>query len=524
MAVIRVFQHIFIVLILAGHCLPQQLFANTADKESPLAILPIVDLKPIQDLSSGWIDDEHRFQRAPFWRASTEQWELSRFFSASDTKDTVWVYFEKLAWETEVWLNGSLLKLQKEPFQALLLPLPPGMLSDSSNVLTIRQEQNSLAKKFWPQSFCGSYGKIWLLGRSAERKPPVYSKWVSAAKEVAFLAPWSPETGPVADGAWFKTKLAEIKSRGISVIYFPFEPPALYLSQCNEEGFSRLDNLLAAGKVAFVNEYPQAWGRSGIPVPFWFTEDGSRSRNFGALVAGEILENGYLRKADRLALSVFLVLALLGLLLIKVLTPRLWVALPEFLTKSKIYLELIRNGKFLRQYEVILLTIYRTALLSLILALTIYYISLSGKWEWLNVFSSKSILFRLYFATEYTPVQIFFQVWAYVGAISLFKYILMSFCGQVFNIQGLGQSIQDLDIFASFPLLWLPLLPVTVLFFAPPTSSGIAAGFLLALILIYQLRLLGILYQGISSIFQFSAGIKILYICALEIVPWVIMI
>jgi hypothetical protein len=81
-----------------------------------------------------------------------------------------------------------------------------------------------------------------------------------------------------------------------------------------------------------------------------------------------------------------------------------------------------------------------------------------------------------------------------------------------------------LDVFAAYPLNLVPMLPATFIFFLDPLVGSVILRIWALLFLLYGIRRVWLIYTGLGRLFQISVSLKILYICTLEILPWLLLI
>jgi hypothetical protein len=187
-------------------------------------------------------------------------------------------------------------------------------------------------------------------------------------------------------------------------------------------------------------------------------------------------------------------------------------------------MELIASSKFLKEEQRLMMNLVRIFFFATTLSLYLYYLSVSGNWARLNVLSTNSLLYQLYAGTDYSLYAIFFQVFAAALALTLLKYFILNLTASVYRIHNLGSVVQSLDVFASFPVNLLPMVPGAVIFFLDTDQGRICLSIWYTLMLIYILRRVVLTYSGLGRLFQLSTSLKILHICTLEISPWIFLL
>jgi hypothetical protein len=119
---------------------------------------------------------------------------------------------------------------------------------------------------------------------------------------------------------------------------------------------------------------------------------------------------------------------------------------------------------------------------------------------------------------------LFLQVFAVVGGLSILKYFLLGFIATVYRVHSFSPTIQNLDIYASFPLNLLPVVPGAAIFFMNAEQGAILLVVWYCLMAIHWLRRIYLMSFGLSRLFPLSLSLKILYICTLEISPWIFLL
>jgi hypothetical protein len=485
-------------------------------------------LAPILDLRGKWLDVDDGSITVPFCDQKSDRRDLGKLFDVPDytgLPSKVFLYIEGLSWTAEVKLNGALLAVTEDPFSEYLLPLQKEWLNPVGNKLEVILRRSGPSKPLYPNRFLGIYRQIFILGPdSLERAPRIPQKTVSASRAVV-IAPWTIENGIVYDTlAVGKALQGMFAYPEPDPVYFPFRPSAQTMDLAARLGVKVLLDIGGADSVAFYNKYPVSPEAGAFFGRFWRDEKNRPTEVYGTYFSQESLERRDLALPDKIALLTLLLGPVLMMLLLKLITPRLYASLPEYLTKTKIYLELIAGAKFLKDQQRWAMNLMRMVFTAIFVSLYLYYVSLSGDWTRLNILSSESFLYHYFEGTMPSLYQIFMQVLGVVAGLNLLKYFMLNLTGSIFRVFGFSSTLQNLDIFASFPLNFLPILPGAVIFFLAAETGTVLMHVWHALILIYFLRRLILVFNGLTKLFQFSTGIKILYICSLELAPWIFLI
>jgi hypothetical protein len=485
-------------------------------------------LGPVQDLNGEWIDVDRGRVQVPFADMEADRMDLGRRFEVpgyDSLPDTLYLYFGGLAWTAEVRLNGALLKVTDQPFAEHLLPLRKEWLTPRDNRLEITLRRDGPGFRFQPRNFAGIFREVFLLAPDPNARQVRIPKRVDRGSRAVVLASWDSENGFLHDTVVLKQALQGMFSYPYEdPVWFAFPPSSHAMDLVARSGRSILTDLAGVDSLCFYNTFPIEADAGDFSGRFWRDAKGRPTAAYGSFISRTELDTQQLRSPDKLALLILLLIPVIMLLLLKLIAPRLYAALPEYITKTKIYLELIAGSKFLKDEQRLLMNLMRMVLVAVTASLYIYYVGLSGNWDRLNILSSESFLFQYFDGTAPTLYLIFLQVIAVVVGLNLVKYLFLNVSGGIFRVYGLAAMVQNLDIFAAFPLNLLPLAPAAIIFFLDAGTGSILLVVWNICLLIYFIRRLVLIYGGLSKLFQFSTGIKFLYICSLEIAPWVFLI
>jgi hypothetical protein len=356
-------------------------------------------------------------------------------------------------------------------------------------------------------------------------KFPKFPETVSHATNAALFAAWSPENQYLYDTTIVKQLGAGLFSfPHQQPIAFPFRPSNQSLAILAAYGWKVVANPEGADSLAAYNAFHFSTEAAHKNLHFWRDEEMRPTSYYGSYQGHASVNNPELNQPNRAALVLFLLIPVFCMVLLKILAPKAYGSLGEYLTKTKIYLELIADNKFLKVEQRWLMNFLRMILTSVTIALFLYYVELSESWRMLNVFGSHSILYTTLYGSMMPLWQIFVWTLAVVISLNLAKYFIINGIGTIFRVFSLGPSIQNLDVFAAFPSNLVPFLPASFIFFLDPLAGAIILRVWAILFFLYGARRVWLMYSGLGRLYQISGSLKILYICTLEILPWVILI
>ncbi len=485
-------------------------------------------LSPVTDLQGIWIDENQNRHVVPFNYFDREEMELTRAFDLPgyrDLQDTLFLYCEAIAWSSEIQLNGRLLAVTDDPFAEHLLPIQKEWLDSTGNHLKIKMSTKGLSFPWYPKRFLGIFRQILLLQVDSMPRFPKFPSTVAHATHAVMFAPWTASTQFLHDSSIVRQLGDGLFSFPYDVpVAFPFRPSNESLAILGALGWKILANPADADSLAIYNAFPFSNAAGHKNLHFWRDAEMRPARAYGIYQSQASISNPELGKPNKTGLVIFLIIPIFCMLLLKLLAPRAYGSLGEYITKTKIYLELIADNKFLKLEQRWLMNGLRMVLTATTLTLFLYYIDLSESWKMLNLISGHSVLYDALYGEEMQLGKIFLYAFGIIVCLNLAKYVMFNGIGTVFRVFSLGSTIQNLDVFASFPTNLIPILPASFIFFLDPGVGGIVLRVWALLFILYGARRVWLIYSGMGRLYQISGSLKILYICTLEILPWVILI
>jgi hypothetical protein len=485
-------------------------------------------LSPVLDLQGIWYDANGNRHRVPFNLFDRDEMAITRKFDLPDydkLQDTLYLYCEAIAWSSEINLNGRLLAVTDDPFAEYLLPLDKTWLLPTGNSLNIKLSTQGLSFPWYPKHFLGIFRQILLLQVDSLPRFPKFPVTVGHAPHAVLFAAWSQEHQYKSDSALLRDLGSGLFSFPYRVpIAFPFRPSNRSQAILASLGWEVLASPEGADSLAAYNSFPFSTEAEHKNLHFWRDSEMRPTAFYGDYQGKEGLNSPELNQPNKASLLIFLLIPVFCMLLLKLLAPRAYASLGEYLTKTKIYLELIGDNKFLKVEQRWLMNTMRMIITAVTVALFLYYVQLSESWRLLNILSSRSILYRTLYGASMPLWEIFLWALCLTITLNLVKYFIINSIGGIFRVFSLGPSIQNLDVFCAFPLNLGPFLPATFIYFLEPLAGGIVLRVWVALFLLYGARRLWLMYSGLGRLYQISGSLKILYICTLEILPWVILI
>ena len=481
----------------------------------------------VSPLCEGWrrIDPRSRQAQAltvPYTdRAATEHVaRLEPAFTAAPL-DTLWLYFEGVAGQASITWNGQLLDLTTHALADRLVPLPPGLVRLGPNYLVVRMRPTGFAGQASPQPFTGLYRGVFVVRRSrrpAQGPAATPSPDVSALAgrlRVARYAPWSEPLGPEVDSATLARHLLWLRAYDIRALQFAFRPSHRLRRQVQAFGLTLVDSLPPGAQLVHFNAYPLP---EAMRYPFWLDAAGRPTRHFGSSwPPGALL-------VERVPQPMLLVLGFVPLLLLVIwrLTdaPSFYALLSYDLIARRAY-EQIARGVTLRGVPVLLITLVRvgfTVALVLMLALGL------RQWGRPDLIPARpdSALGQLLRVPQGAEWQAGLLLLGALAAWLLLKLLVVRALGTLYRLRRVQGRLLLIQALAAFPVL---VAAGVVAFTALVAAPTVAWGGQLTLLALGVAGLVAVAYavlllREMQRLFETPLLVNVLYLCALEILPW----
>lgn len=494
--------------------------------------ISLPEFDTVLGLSGAWLSEDDKLQYVPFQLNTERVRTFRRLFRVQEfgsRSDTMFIRFEGVAWKAEIRLNGRLLKVSEDPFRDFILPVPLEWLKPVDNELIVKMFPSGQSHESKAAFFSGIFRPVWLLERSSRgvTTDARGSFQNGGPREILIFPAWNPETGFLDPDDHYRSIPDSFAQAGVSHLLFPLalSMPVRRVFAHGPKRFSLSNLPLKSGTLfALWQAYPIQRGLRSLNEFAWHDLSGKRTDFYGKYAEFRYSSSNIVETPDQLALAMLLAGIVLFLLLFKLFNSRIYGVLFEFISKPKIYLELIANGKFLRPIEAFALTLFRLFALATTATLFFYFLQLSNQTNFLNIFSSNSLLHQFLKGGDQEFGILFLMVLGFVVGLSLLKYLLISVLERVYKLPSFAGYIPSLDFFASFPANLFAIIPLSLLFFSDGDYQVAILVVFIVLLMSSLSRRLITLYWSLSNLMSFSRSMKILYICGLEILPWVFLL
>lgn len=517
---------IFLFLFSLGLlCIP-----GPAHSQSPASRQTSADISPLFQylkLSNKWREPNGIEWEVPFQFEESDPRSLVYDFRiCTGPQDSVYLYFEGLAWDAELEIDNIYLGTHNDPFKPWIVALASSWLDNRKVQLKLSLSAGSTHPNY-PKSFLGIYRSVYLLGLEEKEKLTRNILPLSNRPDtLAVVAPYYQADSYIFDPAKAAEALLPACESGIRDLYFPFEAGREFQAFAKELGFREYKEYDPELTYALINQYPFDRSTFSFANRFWLDESGRRQADYMVFVKGE--RSFFEKWSPILERSTFLILLILfpiiSLFLIKLANPGFFYGLQGLLINPKLYISSSTEvAAFSNQGLLYILHLLSICNVAVWLSLGVYYMQSINNWEFLHIFREESLL-GLLFNEEDSLLFIFAKSFSLMLIWFVLKQILLGFLGGIFRIKAMRLEILGLEIVADYPLILLLSTPFALFLFMD-SFWGSALFFLAIFIaLIYYVRTLYVLYVGLDRLFSFSYTVKFLYICSLNVIPYFILL
>lgn len=449
---------------------------------------------------------------------------LSRYFNLPAPPKSykkLYLYFEGIAWRSEVKLNGKFLGINENPFQAWAIPIDATWLRDEENYLEVSLSTKAKGIPFYPTPFLGIFRAAFIVNEAQLQAltKPVMDELVQTKDTVAIYAPYFYGHAYQFDKFSAINVLLHAKRAGISHIYFLFSPDKELQKLCQEMEFTRVKTLSKGQPVAWLNEYPYQAENFAFTELFWLDEKSFRTQNY-RLVSPYNSELVFTAKKDISPFFAFWVLfPLLGMFFIKILNGKFFDSFLDVLMSPRLAIDKFIESTAGNRGLLIILQIIRVIIVAVCLALLADYVQNHNQWHILRTFGSSGIVFSLFgtksaFWINILKSLVLVAIWAMIR-----MFLIRSLSG-LFRIHNMYEGLTNLELIGAYPVVFLLPFPLTMLSFAGYEWHETILWLQALLMLVYLSRQVYVCYVGMGRLFRFSFSVKWLYIIGGIVLPY----
>lgn len=476
---------------------------------------------------STWLEEGNQYS-VPFQITKKEKIEIVRYFDLSalikNGNKELYLYFEGVAWKTELKLNGKFLGTNNKPFDTWVIPIQTEWLREHDNLLELTLKKSELpTEKFYPKPFLGIFRPCYLVDNKqlAKLQLPHISKVATTSKTVGIFAPYYQEKGFVFDRFEAIRTLIHLKKENIYHIYFLFEPSKELKKLCSDLGFTQVAKLNENQKVAWLNKYPYSPDDFTFSEQFWLDENYFRTAHYGMnhrFDSDEI----HTEQHDTSILYILMILfPLLGMFIVKLLNPGFFYAFQEILIRPRWQMDNFIDATLSNQGLQSILFLLKIVIISIFITLMIDYVHLHNQWHIIETLN-KNGLFRWWFNDRGALYHYFVKSLIIVGAWAAFRFVLIKMIASPFRVNQMYEKMLNLELMGSYPLLFIMPLPLVFLQFADYPYHDFLWFMQWLLILVFLARQIYIYYIGMDKMFKMSNAIRIMYIIVFILLPYIV--
>jgi hypothetical protein len=457
----------------------------------------------------------------PVREEALSQLELSYVFCAPDSVagDSLYFYLEGVAWTAELILDSAYLGAQSRPFGPWIIPIPRSLLPPGTTHRLVLRLEDGASFDWHPTPFLGISQAPLLLQK--DQLGPFQGAGMPLAREadtVAIVAPYYRSSAFVFDSLEAALNLLPLYKNGIQKVFFPFPAGHRLQRMCRELGFEEVKVLSDTQHICLINAYPYESRHFLTQERFWLDEQAYRTSSYGdAFRLGQKAR----REEPGLGLVFMILFPLLSAFLIKLSNPGFFLDQRAILFNPKLNLggaiDLTASNTGLLGILILL----KSLNLAIFLSLIVYYVLRENQWEQLNLLRDWSLLNQWFYGSE-NLWQIFQRSLLLVVLWFMLKNLLLSLVGWSYRVKSLVAGLMSLEVVAAFPMILFLGIPIALILFMPSIWGGWLIVLMLLLLSAYLLRKIYVFYIGLERLFTFSTAVKFLYICALNLMPYVI--
>lgn len=475
----------------------------------------------ILELGKNWETLDRKDFRVPFYDEQIDKLSIQSSFVLDCTPpDSIFLYLEGVSWQVEVELNSRYLGSFLRPFASIAIPIHKSWLNETENLLSIDFSKGQQLS-FHPSPFIA----MLKVPRLVDKEQLAYLKQEvlhteTIADTVALIAPYYQGHTYYFELNSAYRMLRHLQIHNIHHVYFLYAPSRELMALCAQLGLKQVEKITSETYTFFLNDYPyDAWQMIN-PPHFWLDKFGGRTENY------EVYRHFNQSKINKTPLRTLLIwlilLPIVGLLLIKLLNPSFFYSLPSIFTTPKLFIDNFSDASYANLTLIFILQLIKVLSLAATISMIIYYIQQAHQWYILTIFRAHNLLETIFHDTD-SLFRIFSKAVFLLSGWLIIRYFLNIMLGNIYKIKGLALGALNLDIVGSYPLILLLSTPIALLIFSNTQWNPFFVTILVILTSIYVLRKLYVFYIGLDRLFSFSLGVKILYICALNIIPYMIL-
>ncbi|MCS7074064.1 MAG: hypothetical protein NZ108_06330, partial [Bacteroidia bacterium] len=421
----------------------------------------VANYKPIVNLCGIWHNEEQQIFRVPFCSDEHEVLHLKTDFLLQSTKlsDTLYLYFEGIAWSSEVYLNGRLLTVSKDPFQEILIPVAVRWFLPLWNSLEVRMNLNGKVGNLYPRKMLGIHKPCYVLEKSKINTQYIFPKQGISDSTVVFAA-YTYEYGYNMTIRQFDKSILNLKQNGVKGIYLPFPLSNKLYLRLAEFGMQVHSQ---GRKTAFYNQYPP---EEIFTLPFWVNKKHQRLSTWGVYVSGTASSVRNEAKASRISVLIIGIIPFVFLTMLKLYDARSFSRLSMNPYQGRQVLDAIRDGNHLKYPFLFFVRIIYFFTTGGFVTFFLYYLKIR---EWdtsLNIFQERGYLYDFLAVYGWTELRLYTAVLALLISTWLIEHVILTVVASLYRLKDFSTRKITIEITAGFLpsilLLFIGLISFTI--------------------------------------------------------------
>ncbi|GIV43078.1 MAG: hypothetical protein KatS3mg035_0201 [Bacteroidia bacterium] len=477
------------------------------------------DLKEFKNLNGIWRTSADEIYRVPFVEDEKKELILRKeFFLGERLRDTLYLYFEGMSWSSEVYLNGRLLAIYEEPFQEILIKIPPELFNVQWNWVEVHLKKNPNQTDEWgTRSWVGIHKSVFLLQKGYNDNQRIIQNAYTSSDSVLVYFPFSLAFRYNISEKELIKDLEFMKMMNVKAIYIPYYITPRMRKLLNDYHIRLLDNYKKARYIAIYRSHTET-----NVYPFWFKEDNERSSFLGNYVF--INSTQLFRIVSELSkpLIIFWGFFVLVLLLIYRLVnlenyKKLWILFPSIREIQ----QLTNDFHLLNSLSLKYFSLVRVVIKSLVISLFINQLHSTDNLRYLNVWHKNNVIYN--FAKEYgeSVFGSFAIVFMFFLIANAIKIMIWQFAEWVYRLRDYRNKNLVIEVYGEMPFLFYSFLGLMAMM--------LVGGYVWLIVFIVSYGIL-VLKKQYFLITAYNMNYKIpfsvifFYLCGLELLPWLLLI
>lgn len=475
-------------------------------------------LKEFKNLNGIWRSPSDEMYRVPFVEDEKKQLTLRKeFFLKQKPVDSLYLYFEGISWESEIYLNGKLLTIYNQPFQDLLIAIPPELFNIQWNWIEVHLKvYPHQTDEWWTIPFLGIYKSVFLLQKDNKIKPFIQSAY-SKVDSVLIYFPFSINYKYNISEKELVKDLELMKAMKVKGIYIPYYVTPKIKKLINKYNIYLVDNYEDAKYVAIYRSHSET-----NVYPFWFKSDLQKTNFYGNYTA--IRNTELFKTVSEISkpLMVFWGILVLVLLMVYRFTnyenyKNLWLLFPSIRQMQAITNDFhLINAISLKYFFVV-----RVIVKALIISLFIHQLHLTDNIKLLNFWHKNNLIYS--FSKEYGESFLWSFVWVsiFLSVFNGLKIMIWQFVEWVYHLRDYRNKNMIIEIYGEMPFLLYAYWGLMALMLVG--GYGWLWIFVLSIVLTITKKQYYLITQYNLN-YKIPFSVIFFYLCGFELLPWLLLI